>query len=88
MRASSPTVSSSKKLLQTLVDEPTFRKFKKLAKAAGNTRAGYLRHLVQTHVLRCDDPHSLANQINSIILAKKRAGLKKDRRVDNAENFK
>jgi hypothetical protein len=43
-------VSSSKKLLQTLVDEPTFRKFKKLAKAAGNTRAGYLRHLVETHI--------------------------------------
>ncbi len=50
MRASLPNVAGKKKLLQTQVDESTFRKLKKLAKAADNTLAGYLRRLVKLHV--------------------------------------
>jgi hypothetical protein len=83
-----PSKVASKKLLQTLVDDSIFRKFKKIAVAAGNTKAGYLRHLVQTHVLHHDDPHSLALQFNAMLKNKKAAGLKKPPRTHNEETSK
>lgn len=45
-----------KKLLQTHVNVTTFRKFDALARAAGNTHAGYLRHLVELHVRALRSP--------------------------------
>lgn len=79
---------TTKKLLQARVDDAVFRKFKKLANAADHTVAGYLRHLVQIHVRYFKgSPHSLATQINAMVLARKRSGLRKTQQVDE-EIFK
>ena len=41
-------------LVQTVLDLPVLRKLDALAKAAGHKRAGYLRHIVEMHVVEND----------------------------------
>jgi predicted DNA-binding protein len=41
-------------LVQTVLDLPVLRKLDALAKAAGHKRAGYLRHLIEMHVVEND----------------------------------
>ncbi len=43
-------VPEIKSLMQTHVPSGIARKLDALARAAGNTRAGYLRHLIEMHV--------------------------------------
>jgi hypothetical protein len=54
--ASVPPVPAKKLLLQTHVSATVFRKFDALARAAGNTHAGYLRHLIELHTRALRSP--------------------------------
>jgi len=51
-----PPVPAKKLLLQTHVSATVFRKFDALARAAGNTHAGYLRHLIELHTRALRSP--------------------------------
>ena len=54
MRWYGPNVAPKKRkmhLVQTVLDLPVLRKLDALARAAGHKRAGYLRHIVELHVV-------------------------------------